>query len=183
MTKDNMPETAIELMERGWSARREGKYAEAHRDVVEAISLLRQTGAHADLVKALGRLGHIEMDLDRWDEARAVYEEAIRICRDVGDALGLAHKIRHLGDVHRHAGREDDARACFQEALLLYRSHKKPPKLDYANAIRMVAMLKEEVGQVDQAKQLWTEARELYEAVNVQNGVDECSDRLAGLSR
>ena len=47
----------------------------------------------------------------------------------------------------------------------------------------MVAIVEEKLGQVDQAKRLWTEARELYEAVNVQDGVDECSDRLAGLSQ
>ena len=47
----------------------------------------------------------------------------------------------------------------------------------------MVAIVEEELGQVDQAKQLWTEARELYEAVNLQEGVEECSERLAGLSR
>ena len=177
-----MPDTALELMERGWSARREGKYVDAHRDVVKAVSLIRQTGSHAELVNALGKLGHIEMDLDCWDEARVVYEEAVNICRENGDSLGMAHKIRHLGDVHRHAGREDDARACYQEAVSLYRSHKQPPKCDLANAVRMVAIAEEELGHVDQAKKLWTEARELYEAVNVQEGVEECSDRLAGLS-
>ena len=67
--------------------------------------------------------------------------------------------------------------------MLLYRSQQQPPKCDFANAIRMVAIVEEELGQVDQAKHLWTEARELYEAVNLQEGVEECSERLAGLSR
>ncbi len=183
MNEDNRLNKAIELMQRGWCARREGKYADARRDVVEAISLLRQTDSHGDLVNALGKLGHIEMDLDRWNEAREAYEEAIGICRDVGDALGTAHKIRHLGDVHRHAGRVDDARACYQEALSLYRNHHDPPQGDLANAVRMVAIVEEELGRVDQAKTLWTEARELYQALKVQEGVDECSDRLAGLSQ
>ena len=143
---------------------------------------LRQTSSHADLVNALGKLGHIEMDLHRWDEARELYEEAIKICGDTGDSLGMAHKTRHLGDVHRHTGRVDDARACYQKALSLYRNYQDPPKCDLANAVRMVAIVEEELGHVDQARQLWTEVRELYQAVNVQDGVDECSDRLAGLS-
>lgn len=170
------------LMDRGWRARREEKYPDAYSDILEAITLLRQAGAHHDLVTALGRLGHIEMDRERWDEARAIYEETIRICRDAGDSLGLAHKTRHLGDVHRHCGRKAEAGACYQEALSLYRNHSDPPTLDYANAIRMVALFKEEIGPLDEARRLWSEARDLYKTVNLQEGVDECSKHLAGLN-
>ena len=179
----NKPDEGIELIERGWCARAESKYAEAHRDMIKTIAIFRQAGTHGDLVAALGRLGHIEMDLDRWDEERSIYEKGISICRDAGDPFGMAHKIRHLGMVHRHAGREDEARACFQEALSPYRSHKEPPSLDYANATLPVARLKEELGQVDQAKQLLIEARKLYLTENVQAGVDDCSNRLAKLSQ
>ena len=183
MTEDNNPGIARELVELAWRNRREGKLDDARRDMVRAIALLRQADGHVDLVTALGRLGHIEMDLYRWGEASKVYEEAIRICRDAGDSLGLAHKTRHLGDVHRHAGREEEARECYQKALSLYQNHMDPPKLDYANAIRMVAILKEELGQVDQATELWMQARELYDAVNVPPGVDECTKRIEGLQR
>ena len=174
---------AIKLTERIWRARGESRYTDGHRDIIKVILLLCQAGAHEDLVTAIERLGHLEMDLDRWDEARGVYEEGIRICRNAGDSFGMAHKIQHLGMVHRHAGREDEAWACFQEALSLYRGRKQPPKLNYANAIMAVVQLKEELDQVDQAKELLTEARELNQAMNVQASVGDCSNRIAKLSR
>ena len=174
-------DAAIELMNRGWALRREGKLTAARQDMVEAIALLRQSGPHTDLVTALGRLGHIAMDARRWDEAFELYEEGIDICRKAGDVLGMAHKVRHLGDVYRHTQRDDEARARYEESLALYQNHDDPPKLDYANAIRMVAISNEDQGQVDRAIQLWSETKELYEAVGIQEGVDECADHIAEL--
>ena len=181
MGEENESYNAIELIERAWDARREKRLAEAHTNLLEAVSLSRQSGAQRELVLALRKLGHVELDLGNNDSARAVYEEAITICRVEGDLLTLAHTVRHLGDVHRHAGRVEDAEACYQEALELYRSHEQPPKLDLANAIRPIAILKEDAGMVQEAKTLWAEARDLYRAVDVKDGVAECSDHLARL--
>ncbi len=181
MGEEHESRRAIELMEQAWGARREQRLAEAHRKLGEAVSLCRQAGAQRELVLALGKLGHVELDLGNSDAARALYEEAVTICRDQGDPLTLAHTVRHLGDVHRHAGRREDADACYQEALALYRNHEQPPKLDLANAIRPMAIFKEDAGMVQEAKQLWEEARDLYTAVDVKDGVDECSDHLARL--
>ncbi len=181
MSEDNESHNALELMEQAWGARREKRLAEAHTKLVEAVSLCRQSGEQRELVLALGKLGHIERDLGNNDAARALYEDAITICRNEGDPLTLAHTVRHLGDVHRHAERVEDAEACYQEALELYRNHERPPKLDLANAIRPIAILKEDAGRVQEAKQLWEEARDLYRAVDVKDGVAECSDHLAGL--
>jgi tetratricopeptide (TPR) repeat protein len=77
--------TAVALMDRGWAFRRDGKMVAARQTIAEAVALLRETGTHADLVKALGRLGHIAMDAGRWDEASALYEEGIALCRKAGD--------------------------------------------------------------------------------------------------
>jgi hypothetical protein len=52
-----------------------------------------------------------------------------------------------------------------------------------ANAIRGLAILKHDSGAVGQAKLLWTEARDLYAIVNVNEGVAESSRRLALLSQ
>ena len=82
--------------------------------------------------------------------------------------------MRHVGDHHRRVGRTEAAEACYDEALALYRDHEHPPKLDFANVVRPMAILKEDAGKVEEAKELWQEARDLYAEVNVQEGVDEC---------
>ncbi len=177
-----MSKEAIKLVRQADRARREHRLADAHRDLVEAVALCRQAGVQHDLVQALKGLGQIERDLGRGDTARPLYEEAVAICREEGDPLTLAHTVRHLGDIHQDAGRVELAAPCYHEALALYRSHERTSPLDLANAIRPLALLKDDAGEVEEARRLWEEARDLYAAVNVREGVAECSARLARLS-
>jgi tetratricopeptide (TPR) repeat protein len=177
------PTAAAALMERANRARRERRLADAHRDFVEAVARCRHKDTQHDLVQALKGLGQIERDLGRADAARPLYEEAVAICRRKDDALALAHTIRHLGDIHRDTGRPDLAEPCYDEALALYRSSERTSPLDLANAIRPLAILKEGAGDVEEARRLWEEARDLYAAAEVGEGVDDCSARLERLGR
>jgi tetratricopeptide (TPR) repeat protein len=174
---------AAELMKQAERARREHRLADAHRDFAGAVVLYRRGGNRSELVQALKGLGQIERDLGRPDAARPLYEEAVALCRDGGDALALAHTVRHLGDIHREAGRAAPAESCYREALALYRGSERTPPLDLANALRPLAILKEGAGDVDEARRLWEEARDLYATVNVPEGAAECSRRLARLER
>ena len=151
-------------------------------DLAKAVEICRRTGAKRELSIALGKLGHVEQDV----EAQvACYEEAVAAARDCGDAMRLAHAVRHLGDVHRNAGRREDARGCYEEALTLYRNAASPPTLDFANAVRPMAILKAEIGEPDAALALWREAQALYAAVDIEAGVEEAERwivRLTGMS-
>ena len=132
--------------------------------------------------QALRNLGEIERGSDH-EAARLHYEEAVALYREEGNTLRLAHTVRHLGDAHHDAGRAELAEPCYREALELYRGHRDAPPLDLANAIRSMAVLKEETGDAESARWLWEEARDLYAAVNVPEGVAESSARLAALDR
>ena len=119
----------------------------------------------------------------RNDAATARYEEAVAVARRSGDPLRLAHVIRHLGDTHRRARRLAEAEACYDEALTLYTGHAKPPPGDYANAVRPMAILKEALGETDEARLLWQRAKALYAAIPVPAGVAECDENLSRLGR
>ncbi|MXW02683.1 MAG: tetratricopeptide repeat protein [Holophagales bacterium] len=147
----------------------------------EAVALCRGAGADRELATALRRLGHAEQDAGRNDVAVARYEEAVAAARRAGDPLLLAHAIRHVGDAHRSAQRLAEAAACYDEALALYAEHPDPPTLDYANTIRPMAILKEALGETDEARLLWQRARTLYAAVHIIAGVTECDENLTRL--
>jgi tetratricopeptide (TPR) repeat protein len=166
-------------MENARRARSERRLADAHSDLLEAVALCRQAGAKSELLMALKALGQTERDMGRGDAARPLYEEAVAIGRELADPLVLAHTIRHLGDIHRDAGRLTGAEPCYHEALALYRSHESTDKLDLANAIRPLAILKDAMGEPEEASRRWQEALNLYEAVGVRAGIDECSAQLA----
>lgn len=163
-------------------ARREARLADAHRDLIEAVALSRRAADRRELVHALKGLGQIERDMGRNLEALACYAEAVALCRQLADPLLLAHTVRHLGDVHRHAASLDLAESCYDEALALYRSRADADRLDLANAIRPLAILKEATGDLAEARRLWTAARDLYASVDVRAGVEEGSARIARLT-
>ncbi|HVQ54965.1 MAG TPA: tetratricopeptide repeat protein [Thermoanaerobaculia bacterium] len=162
-------------------ARREGRFADARRDLEEAVLLLRRAGTPPELAPAVKALGQIERDLGQGGAALLLYEEAAVIDRGTADALALAHTVRHIGDIHRGAGRPDLAAPCYQEALALYRSNDPTDPLDLANALRPMAILEEAAGNTEAAAALWREARDLYARANVAEGAAECAARLDGL--
>ena len=169
------------LIVRGYRARRAGRLEAAHQHFSDAVAASRQRGSPLTLVRSLKGLGQIERDLGLGDEALPLYEEAVEICRRESDALRLAHTVRHLGDIHQDAGRVTQAESCYQEALVIYRDHRGTAPLDLANALRPFAILQETLGKPDQAIELWTEARNLYARLNLQDGVAESSEHLARL--
>ncbi len=71
MNKNNTLQTAIDLRKEGWRAR-SGDSDEAHRKTSEAVALFRQIGDRQELIRALKSLGHVEMDLSKWEEAGAL---------------------------------------------------------------------------------------------------------------
>ena len=178
-----MSEQSEKLRLRAVAARRENRLDDAKRDLVEAIAICRAGRDEVDLAKALVGLAQIESDLHHVAEALENYEEAVVIYRKKDDSQRLAHTIRHIGDIHRRQQRADLAEPCYREALDLYRRDETTPQLDLANALRGFAILKDDMGDLLEAKPLWEEARELYAAVDVKEGVAESSRRLALLTR
>jgi tetratricopeptide (TPR) repeat protein len=173
-----MLDSIVELLRRANRARREKRLADARRDLVEAVAVSRRVGVRLELVLALKGLGQIERDLGNGGAAQPLVEEAVTICRELGDSLRLAHTVRHLGDIHRHAGRRDLAEPCYLEALTLYRGDGGAAPLELANAVRPLAILKHDAGEMEEAKRLFAEARDLYAAANVPEGVASCSSWL-----
>jgi tetratricopeptide (TPR) repeat protein len=107
------------------------------------------------------------------------YQLEVASARRGDDSLKLAHRVRHLGDAYYYAGRLELAEPCYVEALAIYRSHESPKPLDLANAIRSFAVLKHEVGAIEEAQKLWQEAHDMYATLNILAGVAGSAGRLA----
>jgi tetratricopeptide (TPR) repeat protein len=176
-----MPETSDSIVERAQLAQQEYRLADARQNWLAAIDSLRRDDTREPLANALRSLGELERKLRDGESARRHYEESVAILRNCPDRVKLAHTVRHLGDVHHDAGRGVLAAPCYDEALALYRTHPSPPPLDLANAIRSMAVLKQETGDRQQAIALWSEARELYSSLQVDAGIAECTTQLAKL--
>ncbi len=171
-----------DILERGLLALRTKPAQDAKQDLLHAIDFLRQHGTRSELAQALRGLGELERRLPDRDGALQHYEEAVAILRELDEPLRLAHTIRHLGDLHHDAGRAALAEPCYQEAVALYRSQEQARPLDVANAIRSLAVLKGEAGEMEESTMLWREAHDLYASVGISAGVAESAARLAILA-
>jgi len=167
-----------QLVSQALQARRENRLDDAKRDLVEAVALCREADERGELARALADLGQIERDMHHNDAALRHYEEAVALYRDQGDPLKLAHTIRHVADIQRHVGNHRLAEGCYDETLRIYREHPETPPLDLANALRGWALLKEAVGEIEQARTQWQEAGQLYADVHVEAGVTESKRRM-----
>jgi tetratricopeptide (TPR) repeat protein len=174
--------TAGDLIRRGFEARREERLEDARRDFADAADLARTTGQQGELAQALAGLGQIARDLSDNESALQYYGEALQIYHSEGDALKVAHTVRHVGDLHRHLGHSEAAESCYREALELYRSDARSAPLDVANALRGLAMLKQDAGERSECAALWRQAGELYALAGVEKGAAEGARRAASLN-
>src|SRR5271170_2907130 len=118
---------------------------------------------------------------NRLSAARAFYAEAAQVYRDQNKPLAYAHTIRHIADMHLDETDLSAAKPLYEESLEIYRSNLDTKLLDLANAVRPYALLNEKLGELETARQLWQEARNLYASLRIEPGVAECEKHLAKL--
>ena len=182
------------LIAKAWRARREALQspptdeatlgavlARVEADLVRACEICEQAGAKKELSVALGKLGHVALDLDHPNKARTLFEESVAAAREADDPLRLAHAVRHLGQANQRLRRLESAARCYEEALDLYDQAGTAHPLDHANTLRPMAALSEELGDVEGARLLWRRAAKLYRAAGVEEGARECEAQLSSL--
>jgi len=104
---------------------------------------------------------------------------AVARCRGLDDPRRLANAMRHLGEAYGYAANPALAERWCLEALSMIRRLGTGASLDLANALRAVAVARDDLGARDAARPMWREARDLYRALGVAEGVAECDARLA----
>lgn len=114
----------------------------------------------------------------RLEDALCAYQRAADQCRENGQDLVAAHTVRHLGDIYRELGKKDEAEPLLKEAVSIYRRSLDTKILDFANALRPLALLYASTGNTKSAQALWLEARTMNSAINVADGVTECDAHL-----
>ncbi len=177
-----MNETIRDLLTQAGRSVQENRLSDARRQMIQSLSLLRDGGTPSDIARVSRDLAEMERKLGDRDAALQRYGEAVALYREVDEPLRLAHTIRHLGDVLCDAGRGALAEPHYEEALAIYRAHPESSPGDLANAIRSMAVLKDEAGEIEQAIALWSEARALYATLSYPPAVAETSARLALLA-
>lgn len=112
--------------------------------------------------------------------AFADQQEAVALIRAANDPR-LPTALRHAVEMAVEAGLAADVHAELIEMMTLHRNARDASPLDLANAIRVVALHAQAIGDVEAALDNWQEARALYAELHVEEGVAEAEAALAAL--
>lgn len=83
----------------------------------------------------------------------------------------------------RESGDLDSAESGYREALALLRRDRAAGTPTLANTLRPMALLFEARDLRSQARALWEEARDLYMAADIDDGIAECDAAIRRLGR
>jgi len=134
----------------------------------------------ADSLKALGNILRRPPYLR--DAANEAYERAASIYKELGQPLEAAWVQRHIGINYEYAGQLEKAEKYYDEALALYRVHSSEDDLNYANAVRYPAVIKERLGKKEESAKLWEEACDRYSRVHPEGLGEGVAEAAAWLT-
>lgn len=154
-------------------------FIERRKAAREVVATAESSGDKKQLADALKQLANIlrRPPFGR-DEANEVYGRAAALYEELGLHLEEAWCRRHIGINHEYAGRLGEAERLYDEALVLYREHSRDDDLNYANAVRYVAVIRERLGKKQESAKLWEEAYERYSKVGggtIAEGIAEAA--------
>ena len=173
-------ENIHELLESAWSKRREGDYKAAKGLVNKAHGLCDDRD-----FEVLGRIHHIYMQLesdhDHLNEALGWSRKSQAYYRKSGNLDKLAHSTRHMADLQTRMDYLNEAEENYMESISIYRAQNQTYAGNLANTLLGYGELLIKTNRIDEAKSAWTEARDLYEKINLAAGVEDMNQRLSQL--
>ena len=175
-----MSNEVFEKINEARAFRKSGNQKSAMKTAELAMSLCRKSDFNSrGLVLAF--LGQLQRDSDNFEKAIDLYNQALHEFTMAGSNFRIAHTIRHIADIQRHLGKFVQSEKNYEEAIIIYASSPDTNALDFANALRGYALLMENMQKIEKAKNTWKDARLQYEKSGIQDGVDECTERLSSL--
>jgi hypothetical protein len=108
----------------------------------------------------------------------APYAAAESAARLSNNPVALTHALRHRSDIARLNHQPEIALTQALEATALSCDLGPARALDLANALRLVALAHEALGETRSAMGFWREAEALYQSLGVLAGAEECAAHL-----
>lgn len=176
----NEPVKPGPLLERAWDLRLDGDTEGAARALDKVEAHAEREDDHAMAVRAMIRQGHLAQDEGNLTQAIDLAHQALALYDDesLDDKELLVYAQRHLADSQRRAGMKDEALESYEAALAIYRQLDDAHSLDFANALRGLALALEEFGEDDRAADAWRRAGTLYTRLGIEDGMAECAVHL-----
>ena len=109
-----------ELNEQGVDAFRAGEYEQALEAFQQARDLFAMAGDPKGESEALGDMGIVCIELERWDDARRFLAAALDICDETGNQIYKGKTLCHLGMMYARQGDNDRAEKAYEESIAIF---------------------------------------------------------------
>ena len=161
--------------------RNANRFNEAIMELEAALELCEEFKVNKQKRLTLSLLANIYFDLGRNKKSLESYERALSLAEVDSEVEQIAHITRHIADVECEIGDLKSSMSHYEKALKYYRNNVSSYSINYANAIRGLAVLKEKMVDYSDAKKLWKEAKSIYDKLKIETGIKECIARLKKL--
>lgn len=133
----------------------QGNYLDGIKHIEIAMKLRREQGDLRGVAGCLNNMGLPLQQIDRLDEAMALFEEARDINLKMGNYSWLAHNYLNIGTTHQYKADIEAADEAYQQALKYYAR---------IGDLSGAAAIKNNMGNVQRSRGNYAKARELYES-------------------
>ena len=171
-----------EMLNVAWYERGKGNYQKA-LDLITQARVHCKENDHA----FYGRIFHIymqiESDHNNYKKALDYCEQALDYYQKTNDQTVIAHSTRHMADLLVQLANYTEAKKHYDSSIQLYRDNQNSSPLDLANALRGYAICLESLEDLDDASKAWGEVMDLYQALEIEQGVDEAKQHIDHLRK
>ena len=130
---------------------------------------------------SLTSLGNAYNSLGQYERAIAFYQQSLNIAKEIGDIQGESNSLKNLGNAYNYLGQYEKAIAFYQQSLDI--AKEIGDIRGEANAWFNLGVALKNVNREPDAVGAYRNARELFQTMGLDADVQDCNDRIEGLSQ
>ncbi len=144
-----------------------------------SLEINEKLGRLEGIADAAGNLGIIHDMRQEFDEAERLYQRVIQIEEELHRPDSLAKALGNLGIVYQKRRQLCEAETMHRESLAINEKHGRPTGIatQYAN----LGILHKEKGDLVNAREYWTMARDLFAKIGMQRELKQVQGCIDGL--
>ncbi|MFB2934181.1 tetratricopeptide repeat protein [Aerosakkonemataceae cyanobacterium BLCC-F154] len=147
------------LGEIGCVHRNSGRWDEAEKCFLDALSLSQKQEIQDEIPTFLGYLGDIERFRGNLHEAERLYRQSLDLRTQLGDRAGMAATWQFLGYIEQNRGNWDEAEHLFRQSLNL--RTQLGDRAGVAETWRHLGYIEQFRGNLDEAERLYRQSLEV----------------------
>ncbi|MBO1065464.1 tetratricopeptide repeat protein [Dolichospermum flos-aquae UHCC 0037] len=160
-----------------------GQYERAITFYQQSLDIAKEIGDIQGESRSLNNLGNAYYSLGQSERAIAFHQQSLDIAKEIGDIQGESISLNNLGFAYNSLGEYERAIAFYQQSLDI--SREIGDVLGESLSLNNLGDAYDSLGldREQDALEAYRNARELYQTMGLDADVQDCNDKIEGLSQ